>query len=147
MRKIILILTMVATMAFSGICMAADGGTLNKQQNVVEPFIASFSDKAPAYAKVSAGFDSGLLAKMDEKSFNGIKKEVKTKFGDLKEVKFYSFERLGEQDRVTYLASFSNEQLVSIVCVFNKDNKMIEFGLLPLKVEQNNTASTENAAK
>ena len=41
------------------------------------------------------------------------KNEVKTKFGDLKESKFYSFERYNNQDKVTYLTSFSQEKCCS----------------------------------
>ena len=61
---------------------------------------------------------------------------MKIKFGDLKESKFYSFERYNNQDKVTYLTSFSQENVVAIVFVFDKNNKLLEFGLLPIQQNQ-----------
>lgn len=53
----------------------------------------------------------------------------------MKEVKFYSFQRFDQTDRVTYIAAFSKRKLVAINLSFNKDNKMVDFALSP--VEQN----------
>ena len=39
MKKIVLIFVAVMMMAFSSVCMAADGGDLNKDQKVAETFI------------------------------------------------------------------------------------------------------------
>ena len=55
---------------------------------------------------------------------------MKTKFGDLKESKFYSFERYNN------LTSFSQENVVAIVFIFDKNNKLVEFGLLPIQQNQ-----------
>ena len=38
MKKIVLIFVAVMMMAFSSVCMAADGGDLNKDQKVAETF-------------------------------------------------------------------------------------------------------------
>lgn len=136
MKKMVLIFTAVFMLALSSICMAADGGDLNKEQKNVDVFISGITTTNVAYDKFSANFDAGLKAKLDSNAYDTLKTEVKTKFGDLKEVKFYSFERYDKQDKVTYIASFSQEQIVAMVFIFNKDGKMAEFGLMPMQQQE-----------
>lgn len=135
MKKIVMILTAIFTMAFAGICMAADGADLNKQQNTAETFVKVFSQTVPSYNEFTKGFDAQLKNKFNEKTYAALQEQVKDKFGRMKEVKFYSFQRFDQMDRVTYIASFSKEKIVAINFAFNKDNKMVDFALSP--VEQN----------
>lgn len=135
MKKIVTILTAIFTMAFAGICMAADGADLNKQQNTAETFVKAFSQTVPSYNEFTKGFDAQLKNKFNEKTYAALQAQVKDKFGRMKEVKFYSFQRFDQMDRVTYIASFSKEKIVAINLAFNKENKMVDFALSP--VEQN----------
>ena len=135
MKKLVMILTAIFTMAFAGICMAADGADLNKQQNTAETFVKAFSQTVPSYNEFTKGFDVQLKNKFNEKTYAALQAQVKDKFGRMKEVKFYSFQRFDQMDRVTYIASFSKEKIVAINLAFNKDNKMVDFALSP--VEQN----------
>lgn len=135
MKKLVMILTTIFTMAFAGICMAADGADLNKQQNTAETFVKAFSQTVPSYNEFTKGFDAQLKNKFNEKTYAALQAQVKDKFGRMKEVKFYSFQRFDQMDRVTYIASFSKEKIVAINLAFNKDNKMVDFALSP--VEQN----------
>ena len=135
MKKIVMILTAIFTMAFAGICMAADGADLNKQQNTAETFVKAFSQTVPSYNEFTKGFDAQLKNKFNEKTYAALQAQVKDKFGRMKEVKFYSFQRFDQMDRVTYIASFSKEKIVAINLAFNKENKMVDFALSP--VEQN----------
>ncbi len=135
MKKVIMILTAIFTIAFAGICMAADGADLNKQQAAAETFIKAFSQTVPSYNDFTKGFDAQLKKKFNENTYTVLQNQVKDKFGRMKEAKFYSFQRFDQIDRVTYIAAFSKEKLVSINLAFNKDNKMIDFALSP--VEQN----------
>lgn len=135
MKKLVMILTAIFTMAFAGICMAADGADLNKQQNTAETFVKVFSQTVPSYNEFTKGFDAQLKNKFNEKTYAALQAQVKDKFGRMKEVKFYSFQRFDQMDRVTYIASFSKEKIVAINLAFNKDNKMVDFALSP--VEQN----------
>ena len=123
MKKIVLIFVAVMMMAFSSVCMADDGGDLNKDQKV-------------PYDKLGANIDNGLKKNFDAKAYDALKNEIQTKFGDLKESKFYSFERHNNQDKVIYLTSFSQENVVAIVFIFDKNNKLVEFGLLPIQQNQ-----------
>lgn len=136
MKKIVLIFVVIMMMAFSSVCMAADGGDLNKDQKVAETFISGITTEKVIYDKFVANFDNGLKSKIDAKAYDALKNDVKTKFGDFKESKFYSFERYDNQDKVTYIASFSKEEIIAMVFVFDKNNKLVEFGLLPIQQNQ-----------
>ncbi len=135
MKKLVMILTAVFTITFAGICMAADGADLNKQQAAAETFIKAFSQTVPSYNEFTKGFDVQLKDKFNENTYTALQEQVKDKFGRMKEVKFYSFQRFDQTDRVTYIAAFSKRKLVAINLSFNKDNKMVDFALSP--VEQN----------
>lgn len=136
MKKIILILTAIFTMAFSGLCLAADGGDLNKQQNTAETFVKAFTEAVPSYNEFTKGFDAQFKSKFDEKTYTALKEQVKDKFGRMKDIKFYSFQRFDDMDQVTYIASFSKEKLVSVNFVFNKENKMVNFVLTPVQQDK-----------
>lgn len=143
MKKIVLIFVAVMIMAFSNVCMAADGGDLNKDQKVAETFISGITTEKVVYDKFVANFDNGLKSKIDAKAYDALKNDVKTKFGDFKESKFYSFERYDNQDKVTYIASFSKEEIIAMVFVFDKNNKLVEFGLLPIQQNQQTQESAQ----
>ena len=142
MKKLVLFLTVVMVMAFSSICMAADGdgGDLNKEQKVADTFIAALTSDNVNYDKVSANLSEGLKTKLNEKDFVGLKNDIKTKMGDLNQERFFSFERLqpnGQQDKLTYIASFTND----------KDTKLIDFGLMTMKPQTNAEAQTTQQAQ
>lgn len=136
MKKLVIALAAIFTMAFAGICMAADGTDLNKQQKTAETFVKVFSQTVPSYKDFTKGFDTQFKEKFDEKTYVTLQKQVKDKFGRMKEVKFYSFQRFDNMDQVTYIASFSKEKLVSVNFVFNKENKMVNFVLTPVQQDK-----------
>lgn len=133
MKKFIMTLVAIFSMTFAGVCMAADGADLNKQQAAAETFVKAFSQPVPPYKDFIKGFDAQLKNKFNEKTYAALQSQVKDKFGRMKEVKFYSFQRFDQTDRVTYIASFSKEKIVAITLVFNKDNKMVDFALTPVE--------------
>ena len=57
MKKLIMVLTTVFTLAISAIGFAADGGDLNKEQKAAENFVAAFTMEAPEYRTFASGFD------------------------------------------------------------------------------------------
>lgn len=136
MKKLVMILTAVFTIAFAGICMAADGADLNKQQAAAETFIKAFSQTVPSYNDFTKGFDAQLKDKFNENTYTALQEQVKDKFGRMKEAKFYSFQRFDQMDNVTYIAAFSKEKIVSINFAFNKDNKMIDFAISPVEQDK-----------
>ena len=73
MKKLILTLTTIFTLAIAAIGFAADGGDLNKEQRAAENFVAAFTLEAPAYNQFSNGFDDTLKAKMTEQAYDVLK--------------------------------------------------------------------------
>lgn len=144
MKKLILILTAVMMMAFSGICMASDSSDLNKEQKAVDTFISAISTDKVTYEKLAVNMSDGLKAKLDAKTFEGLKNNIKNNFGDYKDSKLYIFERslAGDKDRVMYVASFSKEEHVLMVFGFDKDTKISEIGL---NIMQQNAGQSQNA--
>lgn len=136
MKKLIMVLTAVFTLAISALGFAADGGDLNKEQKAAENFVAAFTMEAPEYRTFVSGFDDTLKAKVTEQAYDVLKQQVQEKFGRLKESKFYSFQRYDNVDYVTYIGSFSKEKLVNITFAFNKENKMTDFALSPMQQEE-----------
>lgn len=113
---------------------ANDHKDLAKQQQVAERFMDVFDgEPAPLYAQVSAGFSANLKKAVTEKAFTELQKQVRTKFGTMKEAKLFAYQRFDQADRVTYVGSFSKEKLVSMVFVFDKQNKMLDFAFSPVK--------------
>ena len=107
---------------------------LQKQQQVVERMLDVFDgEPVPAYAQVSAGFSANLKKAVTEKAFTELQKQVRTKFGTMKEAKLFAYQRFDQADRVTYIGSFSKEKLVSMVFVFDKQNKMLDFAFTPVQ--------------
>ena len=113
---------------------ADDHKALAKQQQVVEKFLDAFDgEPVPLYAQVSAGFNPKMKEAVTEKAFTELQKQVKQKFGAMKEAKFYAYQRFDQADRVTYIASFSKEKMVSIVFVFDRQNKLVDFAFTPIQ--------------
>lgn len=111
MKKLILTLTTIFTLAVAAIGFAADGGDLNKEQRAAENFVAAFTLEAPAYNQFASGFDDTLKAKVTEQAYDVLKKQVQERFGRLKESKFYSFQRYDNVDYVTYIAASAKKNL------------------------------------
>ena len=65
-----------------------------------------------------------------------ISKQIKEQYGNVKEVKFYNFQRFDQGDRVTYVAAFDKEQAVAIMLAFDKDKKLTDYVFTPLQVEE-----------
>lgn len=134
MRKILFTLTLIMMMVFSGICFASDGSDLNKEQKVAETFMGVFTkEQAPEYAIVSKDFTDTLKKSATERTYKKLPSEIKEKFGNVKEVKFRTFEKLEQENRLTYIATFDKEPVVAIVFVFDKNQKLLNYIFVPVE--------------
>ena len=116
---------------------ANESKDLAKQQAVAERFLDVFdAEPAPLFAQVSAGFNPKMKEAITEKAFTDLQKQVKQKLGTMKEAKFYAYQRFDQADRVTYIGSFTKEKMVSIVFVFDRQNKMADFAFTPVQQPQ-----------
>ena len=69
MKKLVMLVTVVLTVAMAAVCFAAgDGNDLNKQQKIVDKFVAALTVADDSgYAGAAAGFSPELKQKMDVK--------------------------------------------------------------------------------
>lgn len=134
MKKILFTLTLIMMMAFSGLCFASDGSDLNKEQKIAENFMGVFTkEQAPEYAIVSKDFSDNLKKSVSERTYKKLPAEIKEKFGNVKNVDFRTFEKLGQEDRVTYIASFDKQPVAAIVFIFDQDQKLVNYIFAPIE--------------
>ena len=123
-------LMMLCSVSFA----ADDHKALGKQQQVAERIMDAFDgESVPLYAQVSAGFSANMKKAVTEEAFAELQKQVKQKFGTMKEAKFFTFQRFDQADRVTYIASFTKEKIVSMIFAFDKQNKLVDFAFTPVQ--------------
>ena len=134
MKKILVVLVMGLIMMFNGLCFAADGNDLNKEQKIAEDFMQVFwQEQLPNYSKISENLSDKLKIDLNEKQYTDLQKNVKDKFGILKEAKFYSFQRFDQGDRVSYLVSFDKQPISTIIFAFDKNQKLENYAIVPLQ--------------
>ena len=140
MKKAVMLVTLVVTIALSAMCFAAgDGSVLNKQQRVVDKFVAAVNTAdSSGFAQMSADLAPDLQSKITAADFAAMQKQLKEKFGTQKELTFAAYERFDQGDRLTYLASYSKQKLVRAVYVFDKAGKMTEFVFVPVEIKAEN---------
>lgn len=135
MKKWIFTITVIMMMAMSSLALAADSEDLAKEQQSVDVLLSVVEAKnIPQYKDFSKLLSADLKQNFDEKAYADLPKVIANNFGEVKDVKFYSFQRFDQADRLTYIASFSKQQAVSINVTFNKNKRIVDFSLEPLGV-------------
>ena len=135
MKRIFMLVIVACLMMICSVGLAAnDHKDLGKQQKVAETFMDVFDgEPVPAYAQVSTSFSVNMKKVVTEKVLAELQKQVRAKFGTMKEAKLFAYQRFDQADRVTYIASFSKEKMVSMVFVFDKQNKLVDFAFTPVQ--------------
>ncbi|MBQ8417473.1 MAG: DUF3887 domain-containing protein [Phascolarctobacterium sp.] len=135
MKKLLILLVVSCLMMVCSVGLATnDHKDLAKQQQVAERFMDVFDgEPVPMFAQVTAGFSANLKKAVTEKALGELQKQVRTKLGTMKEAKFFTYQRFDQVDRVTYVASFSKEKLVSMTFAFDKQNKLVDFAFTPVQ--------------
>lgn len=135
MKKLLIMMMVSCLMMLCSVGFAADNHkALGKQQQVAERIMDAFDgEPVPLYAQVSAGFSANMKKAVTEEAFAELQKQVKQKFGTMKEAKFFTFQRFDQADRVTYIASFTKEKIVSMIFAFDKQNKLVDFAFTPVQ--------------
>ncbi|WP_455652580.1 DUF3887 domain-containing protein [Phascolarctobacterium sp.] len=138
MKKLVMLVALVLTMAMSAMCFAAGDATeLNKEQRVVDKFVTALNaGDSGAFTQLSVDFAPDLQSKITAANFAELQKQMQEKFGNQKEITFAAYERFDQGDRLTYLASYSKQKLVRVVYGFNKDGKLTEFVFVPMEIKE-----------
>lgn len=139
MKKFIVLLTTLLTMAFAASCFATENSSAlsdaeSSAQKVITALVAS---DTLGYKDAEKAMSADLAQQMNVNTFIAMQRQVKEKFGNLKETKFFSFERFDKADRLTYIAGFSRQPAVSIVFELDKKEKITNFSLNALEVQEN----------
>lgn len=135
MKKLLIMMIVSCLMMICSVGLAAnDHKDLGKQMQVAERMMDAFDgEPVPLYAQISAGFNANMKQAVTEEAFAELQKQVRQKFGTLKEAKFFTFQRFDQADRVTYIASFTKEKIVSMIFAFDKTNKLVDFAFTPVQ--------------
>ncbi len=139
MKKFIVLLTTLLTMAFAASCFATENSSAlsdaeSSAQKVITALVAS---DTLGYKDAEKAMSADLAQQMNVNTFIAMQRQGKEKFGNLKETKFFSFERFDKADRLTYIAGFSRQPAVSIVFELDKKEKITNFSLNALEVQEN----------
>ena len=142
MKKFIVLLTTLLTLAFAGSCFATENSSaLNSAENSAQKVITALvASDTLGYKDAEKAMSADLAKNMNINTFIAMQRQVKEKFGNHKETKFFAFERFDKADRLTYIASFNREPAVSIVFTLDKNAKITEFSLAALQVEEQENA-------
>ena len=136
MKRLILLVSMIVTLAFSMVAFAAgDGSVLNNEQKSAEKVLSVATTSTLGVESLNGILSPDIAKKMDATAVKNLQKTVTDKFGTMKDSKLVAFERFDKADRVIYLLSFSKEKFVQYIVIFNKDTKPLinEFGFRPVQ--------------
>ena len=135
-------LTTLLTLAFAASCFATENSSaLNSAENSAQKVITALvASDTLGYKDAEKAMSADLAKNMNVNTFIAMQRQVKEKFGNHKEIKFFAFERFDKADRLTYIASFNREPAVSIVFTLDKNAKITEFSLAALQVEEQENA-------
>ena len=123
------------------ICFASDGSDLDKEQSAAQGLISVFENKnMPAYTVITKDFADSLKESMNEEAYINLQKEVQEKMGTLQDIRFYTYQRYDQDDRLTYIASFDKVPMAVAIFIFDKEQKMVNFAVSPLQQQE----QTEN---
>ncbi len=147
MKKLLIMMMVSCLMLICSVGFAGDDHkALSKQQQVAERLMDAFDgEPVPLYAQVSAGFNANMKKAVTEEAFAELQKQVKQKFGTMKEAKFFTYQRFDQADRVTYIASFTKEKIVSMIFAFDKQNKLVDFAFTPVQQPAQQTSEQKPA--
>lgn len=139
MKKLFVLFTALCLLCFSSAAFAATNGQVLTKEEAVASQVMSALTKTVSYEVVSQDFTPSLQQALDKAKLNEMKKEVRTKFGKMQDMKFVRLEKFDQGDRVTYLASFAKQQFVQVEFLFDVTTdapKVMSFSLRPLQVQQ-----------
>ena len=114
----------------------SDGMSLDKQQRVVEKLIALFNTNEVKGIDSLPGYLAPALYDMfREDNFLRLRQSIRGRFGVLQEMRFASYERLDQCDRLTYVAKYSREPIMRMVYEFDNEDRLKELFFIPLNIK------------
>lgn len=78
MKKMLMMVVMVLTLAFSAVCSASNGSVLDAQEKIVKNFLNSSN-----YKSVAAVMNEDMKKNWDEKAYTNFKSQIEKDFGKI----------------------------------------------------------------
>lgn len=136
MKKILAALTMVGMLTFSGMAFASPSSDLlAKEEKAAVKVIEVFAGQGE-YNSAAKYFTEARKKATNSLAFRKAKASIAKSFGELKEVRFVALEKFKNNDRLTYLASYTKAPIVKVVLIFKidgKDAKLANFAFTQIK--------------
>lgn len=136
MKKLFLLVITLSLLCFSSVALAASSGQiLTKEEGAASRTMSALTG-ITSYETVSQDFTPELRQALDKAKLAEMKKEVRTKFGKMKDMRLVMLQKFDQGDRVTYLASFAKHDLVKVEFLFNVSEdapKIASFALTPIE--------------
>ena len=130
MKKIIMLITMIMMLAFSAVCSAADGKTLQAEEAAANKFF-----NAKNYAAAAAVMTEDMKKNFDEKAFENFQK-FKAEIGtqQVKTLRVVQF--LDDAHVLVYQVKYDKAPINQFTFVFSADKPLLlDFGMAAPKKE------------
>ena len=134
MKKMLMMVVMVLTLAFSAVCSASNGSLLDAQEKIVGNFL-----KGTNYKSVSALMNDDMKKNWDEKTYNNFKEQIAKDFGKINTQDLILVEKHKNADILLYQVTSEKVPAARFVFLFQveKDKPMLaDFNVMLPKKEE-----------
>lgn len=134
MKKMLMMVVMVLTLAFSAVCSASNGSLLDTQEKIVGNFL-----KGTNYKSVSALMNDDMKKNWDEKTYNNFKEQIAKDFGKINTQDLILVEKHKNADILLYQVTSEKVPAARFVFLFQveKEKPMLaDFNVMLPKKEE-----------
>ena len=134
MKKMLMMVVMVLTLAFSAVCSASNGSLLDAQEKIVGNFL-----KGTNYKSVSALMNDDMKKNWDEKTYNNFKEQIAKDFGKINTQDLILVEKHKNADILLYQVTSEKVPAARFVFLFTveKEKTMLaDFNVMLPKKEE-----------
>lgn len=139
MKRLFVLVATLCLLCFGSTALAATNGQLLTKEEAIASQVMTALTGVISYDRISPSFTPELQQALTKDKLNEMKKEVRTKFGKMNDMRLISLQKFDQGDRVTYLANFAKQNLVRVEVFFNvsaEEPKVMSFSLTPIEVKQ-----------
>ena len=134
MKKMLMMVVMVLTLAFSAVCSASNGSLLDAQEKIVGNFL-----KGTNYKSVSALMNDDMKKNWDEKTYNNFKEQIAKDFGKINTQDLILVEKHKNADILLYQVTSEKVPAARFVFLFQVEKEkpmMADFNVMLPKKEE-----------
>lgn len=148
MKKLVLSVLMVFTLAFSANCFAAGAASdFRSEEKAADAFVAALvAPDTAGYKAASGSFAQNLKEALTEENFKALQKQIKDKVGRLKTPDFVNYKRVYDLkngytgvDELSYIANVRGNKFAQITVLFVTEKgkpQIVNFLVNPFEVTE-----------